>query len=265
MAHEQIALLDANDKVEIAQRQFVKNREPRCPVVMIYDCSHSMFMGDRPMIDELKRGHELLQVELLEDVVASERADMSYIMYGTEVAPPTMFATPGECDDATQEKDRFNKLDFQDMEFTSTNKAILAAIDAVEERLKHYGNSVPHYAPMIFLITDGQSNDDNDMYEPDVTMRQAAVNALRSRVAPIGKWTFMPIYISTGSASVDAEIRDSLSIYPVAPAPQPVALKPGSLMEFFRWVSASMQKRSASRTEEAVAFPDASSWVMPGA
>ncbi len=264
MAHEQIALLDANDKVEIARKQFVKNRDPHCPVVMIYDCSRSMFMGDYPMIDELKRGHELLQMELLEDVVASERADMSYIMYGTDVAPATMFATPGECDSATQEEAKFNKLDFKDMGYTSTNKAILAAVDAIEERLKHYGNSVPHYAPMIFLITDGQSNDDNDVYDTDVTMRQAAISALRDRVAPNGKWTFIPIYISTGSEKYDAEIRESLSIYPTAPVP-PVALNPGNMIEFFKWVSESMQKRSASRTTESVTFPDASGWVMPGA
>ena len=40
------------------------------------------------------------------------------------------------------------------MGLTYTNTAILTAIDAVEERLSHYGKEVPHYSPMIFLLTD---------------------------------------------------------------------------------------------------------------
>ena len=36
------------------------------------------------------------------------------------------------------------------------------------------------------------------------------------------------------------------------------------MIQFFKWVSESMQKRSESRPDEAVSFPDAPSWVMPG-
>ena len=41
MSHEQISLLDAGEKAQFAKLQFAENREPRCPVVMIYDCSNA--------------------------------------------------------------------------------------------------------------------------------------------------------------------------------------------------------------------------------
>lgn len=179
MSHEQISLLDENYRYEVAEQQFRDNREPRCPVIMIYDCSRSMQGG---LMDEVKRGHELLQQELLEDSIASLRADMSYILYGSEVDPPSLFATALESASMPEET-RPSNLNFRDMLGTSTNTAILTAIDVVEERLKHYGNKVPHYAPMIFLITDGESLDDNLPHESGKTMRQAAIEALEKRVA----------------------------------------------------------------------------------
>lgn len=275
MSHEQISLLDENYRYEVAEQQFRDNREPRCPVIMIYDCSRSMQGG---LMDEVKRGHELLQQELLEDSIASLRADMSYILYGSEVDPPSLFATVLESAGMPEET-RPSNLNFRDMLGTSTNTAILAAIDVVEERLKHYGNKVPHYAPMIFLITDGESLDDNLPHESGKTMRQAAIEALDKRVAVVpgsrrdslrdgsskpGKWIFMPLYISTGNADDDKKMRESLQDYPSAPSPVPVPLDPGNMIQFFKWVSESMQKRSESRPDEAVSFPDAPSWVMPG-
>jgi hypothetical protein len=212
MSHEQISLLDAGEKAQFAKLQFAENREPRCPVVMIYDCSGSMFMGDTPMMDMLKRGHEELQKELVNDPVASERADMSYITYGKEV---------------------------------------------------------PHYSPMIFLLTDGANSDDDEMHPSGVTMKQAAIQRLASKVAPNGNWLFMPVYISTGDPSIDAQIVESLSGYPMAPAPVPMPLTPGKMLEFFRWISASVQTRSASRTDETVNFPRPDTpgtgfdWAMP--
>lgn len=265
MSHEQISLLDAGEKAQFAKLQFAENREPRCPVAMIYDCSGSMFMGDTPMMDMLKRGHEELQKELVNDPVASERADMSYITYGTEVTPPTMFATPGEADDDGV----LSAIDFKNMGLTYTNTAILTAIDAVEERLSHYGKEVPHYSPMIFLLTDGANSDDNEMHPTGVTMKQAAIQRLASKVAPNGNWLFMPVYISTGDPSIDAQIVESLSGYPMAPAPVPMPLTPGKMLEFFRWISASVQTRSASRTDETVNFPRPDTpgtgfdWAMP--
>lgn len=280
MAHEQIALLDEGFKANWAEKQFQDNHEDRCPVVMIYDCSGSMFMGEHPMIDELKRGHELLQDELVKDFVASARADISYIMYGADVAPPTMFATPAEVAEPGSSAElesvgvnpKFNQLNFEPMGATSTNAAILAAIDAIEERLKHYNkDGVSHYAPMIFLITDGWATDNDDPHptEPGKTIQDYVVERLGEKISK-HRWMFMPVYIPSGDKEWDMKTFETLNAYPSSPSKIPVPLAPGKMLKFFEWLSASVQTRSASRTDETVSFPASTgadsdfNWVMTG-
>lgn len=286
MSHEQISLnsdVIESLKEQFAEEQFADNPEPRCPVVLIYDCSTSMWgmNGDDPKMRELMRGHELLQDELVKDPVARERAEISYITYGTQVSEPTLFTTPGEINDIqiaeadpTKDTTHYKYLNtqpvFTDMVTTSTNQALLTAIETIEKRLEKYG-SHPHYAPMIFLVTDGMATDHNaPAPNGNQTLLGYTINRLNEHIQrdeqgrpKKGSWVFLPVYIPTGDPQTDQKIKQSLSIYPSLPAPEAQPLEPGNILQFFKWISQSVQNRSNSRTEEALSFPSTSEWLMP--
>ena len=65
-----------------ASLELAQNPEPRCPCVLVLDCSASM-AGQA--IEELNRGVQTLVAELSKDRVASKRVEIAVVTFGKEV------------------------------------------------------------------------------------------------------------------------------------------------------------------------------------
>lgn len=215
--------------------EFAENADPRAPVVIVLDCSDSMTQKlpgeSRTPLDAMNGGLDVIFNELHKDELASRRAEVCFIPYGTSVGDPTPFTTV----------DGMVLPDLQPMGVTSTGSALNLALDVLESRKKDYrSNGVEYYRPILMIITDGLPTDDTT----EASQRLKDMTAKK-------KVTFMPVAVE----GADIQSLQALSGKP------PMKLSGLKFDELFQWLSASVQAVSASQPGDSVRAPAVDAWA----
>lgn len=215
--------------------EFAQNSDPRIPIAIILDCSDSMMQvrpgQDRSPFEALNGGLDTLWNELHKDPLAKRRAEVSFITYGSAVSEPTKFKTVNEMVLPTLEP----------MGVTSTGEAVVAALDAIEDRKREYReNGISYYRPIAILITDGLATSDIS----EAKMRLAEYQESK-------KLSFFPV----GVEGADLEALEDLA------GKRALMLQGVKFEELFVWVSASAASVSASQPGDQVAAPSPEGWA----
>lgn len=196
--------------------EFKENQEPRCPCVLLLDVSASM---RGKSIRELNDGVTILTNELRKDSVAPLRVEIAIITFGSEVEMIREFTTIN----------KFNPPTLSAHGLTSMGRAINLALDKLEERKEVYRqNFISHYRPWVFLITDGEPNDE----------WQTAAQRIREFEAK-KKVNFFAVGVE------DANMKQLKEFTP--PGRSPVKLRDTKWREMFLWLSNSLKSTSNSR------------------
>lgn len=225
-------MADFNNFDEI---EFSDSPDPRCPVVLVLDCSSSM-IEPRPgetvtPLDALNSGLDTLVTELNRDPLAKRRVELSVVTYGSEVTPATSFATV----------DNLILPTLAPSGVTSTGKAVVEALNALDARKKVYKeNGVQYYRPWILLITDGLSTDD---------ISEAAERVKKAEASK-----------SLAFFAVGVEGADMTALGRIS-SREPLMLAGMKFEELFVWLSASQSSVSASNPGETVPLPSPAGWM----
>lgn len=214
---------------------FAENQDPRCPVVLVLDCSSSM-IESRPgqqmsPMQALDAGLDVLVSELHKDPLAKRRVEVSVVAFGSNVNPATEFATvenlvlPG----------------LEPMGVTSMGAAVNEAMDAIENRKHMYkANGIKYYRPWVLLISDGLPTDNID----------SAVSRVRAAEEKKS--------IAFFAVGVDGADTDILGKFSNRGA---LSLQGMRFNELFQWLSASQASVSASQPGDAVPLPSPAGWA----
>jgi uncharacterized protein YegL len=199
--------------------EFAANPEPRCPCVLVLDCSASM-QGQR--LQELQRGLAQFREELMADPLARKRVEVAVVTFGGSVKLA--------CDFTTIE--HFEPPRLQAEGLTPMGGAIATSLDLLQTRTQVYrGNGVSYYRPWVFLLTDGEPNDDwhaaVHLVRDVETSKQAAVFAV-------------------GIGEANFQVLRQLVVR------QPLQLRGLMFREMFQWLSNSLKSVSHSATSEEV-------------
>lgn len=209
--------------------EFVRNPEPRCPVVLLLDSSISM-EGER--ISQLNAGVVTFKEEVKRDPTASLRVEVAVISFNDSVNVIQDFITV----------DDFVPTRLATKGRTVMGRAIAEALDMVEDRKAIYrDNGIPFYQPWIILITDGEPTD----------AWQNSASRVRQAVAD-RKVNFYVIGVQDANMSILRDISSSA-----------VMLQGLKFKELFKWVSASLKIVSSSRVGGGQAeLPPITGWAQ---
>lgn len=220
------------------ETEFANNPDPRCPVIVLADCSDSMTVTppgeSRSGLEGLNGGLDVLVSEIAKDELSRRRIELSVIGYGTDVSTPTPFKTVTDPD--------FVIPELSPMGITNTGKALNVALDALEERKRIYKEAgAEYYQPILMLISDGLSMD-------DLSSASARIKDLQSNK----KLSFLPIGVQGADLSQMSTIglRSALMLQ---------GLK---FDELFQWLSQSAASVSASNPGEDVMPPSPADWAV---
>ncbi len=202
--------------------QFAENPEPRCPCVLVVDVSSSMY--GEPM-DQLNNGIATFARELKADRLASLRTEVAIVTFGSGAELVQDFVTA----------DRFEPPTLVALGETMISWGINLALDKIEERKQMYrDNGIDYYRPWLFLITDGGPTEEQEV------VNAASENLKRAesekRVAAF----------SVGVGLANMEILAQMS------PRRPLMLKGLEFSSMFVWLSQSMSRVSASRTDDEI-------------
>ena len=198
--------------------QFAENPEPRCPCVLVVDVSGSMYGAP---IDELNKGIATFGRELKADSLASLRTEVAIVAFNHSAWLERDFVTA----------DRFDPPSLDASGGTLIAPAVNLALDKIEERKQMYrDNGIDYYRPWLFLITDG-----GDASALEVESRLKADDA-NKRVAAF-------------TVGVQGAAMDLLA--EISPR-RPLMLQGLEFSSMFVWLSQSMSRVSASRTDDEI-------------
>ena len=204
--------------------QFAENPEPRCPCVLVVDVSSSMYGAP---IAELNKGIARFAQELKADQLASLRTEVAIVTFGSGAEMPQDFVTA----------DQFNPSTLVANGTTMMSAGVNLALDKIEERKKMYrDNGIDYYRPWLFLMTDGAPTE-----TPQV------VNAMSERL----KSADDEKRVAAFSVAVGDAVMDSLTR--ISPR-RPLMLKGLEFTSMFVWLSQSMSRVSASRTDDEISL-----------
>ena len=204
--------------------QFAENPEPRCPCVLVVDVSSSMYGAK---MDQLNSGIATFAQELKADQLASLRTEVAIVTFGSGSEMPQDFVTA----------DQFNPPTLVANGVTEMSAGINLALDKIEERKQMYrDNGIDYYRPWLFLITDGAP-----------TESQEVVNAASARL----KQAESEKRVATFSVGVEG--ADMGLLTEISPR-RPLMLKGMEFSGMFVWLSQSMSRVSASRTDDEIAL-----------
>ncbi len=193
--------------------EFAANPEPRCPCVLVLDVSASM-AGTR--LQELQRGLQQFRDELSGDPLARKRVELAIITFGGSCRLA--------CDFTAVE--HFEPPRLQADGLTPMGAAVQMALDLVRTRKQVYrDNGVAYYRPWIFLLTDGEPNDD----------WHAACVAIRETEA-----SRQAAFFAVGVGEANFDVLRQVSIR------QPLQLRGLMFREMFQWLSNSLKSVSHS-------------------
>lgn len=211
---------------------YADNPQPRCPVVLLLDCSGSM---EGAPAAELSRGLQSFYDEVMEDPVAARAVELSIITFGQTVQVLQRFRALADCGQAPEIRAAGR---------TPLGAALRQALDAIAERRKFYReHGLPAYRPWIVLMTDGQPNDD---------WRGAAQDALA--LSKTGHLTQIGVAIGP-----NADMQTLREI--VGSDPGPFRMEGLRFRNFFRWLSDSLRLVTRNTHLQAPAIP-ADDWAL---
>ena len=201
--------------------QFAENPEPRCPCVLLVDVSTSMY--GKP-IDALNEGLARFADELGNDPLASLRVEVAIITFGSTAEVAQDFVTA----------DQFRSPTLIANGATAMGAGINLALDKIEERKQVYrDNGIDYYRPWLFLMTDGAPTDSVDAASSNLKQADG-----EKRVAAF----------SVGVESANMDMLTQIS------PRRPLMLKGLEFSSMFVWLSQSMSRVSASRTDDEVSL-----------
>ena len=202
--------------------QFAENPEPRCPCVLVVDVSSSMY-GDP--IDALNRGLAQFGTELKNDPLASLRVEVAIVTFGDGAEVRRDFVTA----------DRFEAPILYANGLTEMAAGVNLALDKIEERKQSYrDNGIDYYRPWLFLITDGAPTETQEVVYAASRKLKDADN--EKRVAAF---------------SVGVQRADMRLLAEFSPR-TPLMLQGLEFSSMFVWLSQSMSRVSASRTDDEI-------------
>ncbi|MDM8521384.1 VWA domain-containing protein [Anaerolineales bacterium HSG6] len=219
------------------QAEFADNPEPRCPVVLLLDTSHSMH-GDP--INQLNEALQEFASAIKRDTLASLRVEVSIVTFGGSVRALDVRGSghqiPFEAEQAFVTVDMFEPPNLVVSGNTPMGGAIRQALHLLRERKEIYKqNSLDYFRPWIFLITDGEPTDD----------WQAAAQELKEEEARKGA-----IFFGIGVEVANMEILSSFS-----EQRPPLKLRGLAFGELFEWLSKSLSSVAHSKPGEQTPLP----------
>ena len=132
--HEDVTLeeQDLMFEDELGDVEFAENPEPRCPVLIIADCSGSM--AGRP-ISAMNQGVDDLYQAIIDDEIARNRVEVALLSFGTDARIERDFATVSDG----------SRTNMAGGGVTNMHVAIHQGCDLLEERKEKYRlNGVPY-------------------------------------------------------------------------------------------------------------------------
>jgi uncharacterized protein YegL len=203
--------------------EFAENPEPRCACVLLLDTSGSM--GGAP-IAALNEGLRTFKDTLAKDPVASKRVEIAVVTFDSNVRLLQDFVTI----------EQFDPPVISDLGgATLMSAGINMSLELVHNRKAQYRSSgVTYYQPWVFMITDGAPT------EPDEEVRRTGE---RIKEAETNKRLS---FFAVGVEGANMEKLRSISVR------DPVKLKGLDFAAMFVWLSASMQRVSASKAGQQV-------------
>jgi uncharacterized protein YegL len=202
-----------------ADIEFAQNPEPRCPCVIIADCSGSM---DGPPIIELNAGLQQLKTKLIEDALACLRVEIALVTFNDVAKVEVDFCTP----------ENFNPPTLTAAGGTSLGAAILKGLEMLNSRRAEYrAAGINFYRPWLLCITDGKSGDDISEAARLVKEAESA-----KRLA----------FFGVGVLGADMDALTSLSSRPA------LCLEGINFPELFEWLSVNLGSVADSRPGDQV-------------
>ncbi len=211
--------------------EFAENPEPRCPCILLLDCSGSMGSMNGKPIQELNNGLRAFQQQLSSDDLASKRVEVTVLKFDDGVEVINEFETA----------ENFTPHELRAGGLTSMGTAIERAINMLEQRKAVYkANGISYYRPWIFLLTDGAPTD-------DITNAKEAVHE--------GERNKQFAFFAVGIQGANMDILREISVR------EPVSLKGLNFTSLFQWLSNSMSSVSRSSLDAEIALESPSGWA----
>ena len=204
------------NELTLPGEDLIKNPTARVPVVLCLDTSSSM-EGDP--IRELAEGVALFYGSIFDDEIARYSAEIGVVTFGYG-------GVRRAADFGPVEREPF--LDIQAGGSTPMGEAVCKALDMLEDRKREYQNAgVDYFQPWLVLMTDGRPNDDTRL-----AIRRIGdiVQDRKLSVFPIGIGPY----------------ADMDTLRQFSPERDPLRLRGLEFRKFFEWLSASVQRVSAS-------------------
>ena len=219
---------DMMDFDVLSEEDFADNPEPRCPCVLVLDCSYSMTSNGA--LDELNRGITTFKGAIENNDLAAKRVEVAIVSFGASVVVDHDFSTV----------DNFHPSALVANGATPMGAALEQAVDMVSQRRQVYrGNAIKSYKPWIFLITDGAPTDDITGAISKITIGEGK-----------GDFTCFAVGVDQADMNVLSQISTKRA---------PLKLKGIAFEELFNWIFDSLaQVSSDDPGVESVSLPQIS-------
>lgn len=220
------------------QAEFADNPEPRCPVVLLLDTSHSML--GQP-INELNEGLRAFNEALKADPLASLRVEVAIVTFGgsvqaIDVRSGQAEAIPLDAEQAFVTVDSFQPPTLTVNGNTPMGEAVRQGLMLLRQRKTIYKeNSLDYFRPWIFLITDGYPTDE----------WQSAAEQVKEEESRKGVIFF----------GVGVEGADMQTLAQHSTERPPLKLRGLAFQELFQWLSKSLSAVAHSKPGEQAALP----------
>ncbi len=220
------------------QAEFADNPEPRCPVVLLLDTSHSMH-GEP--IEQLNEALRLFSDALKRDTLASLRVEVAIVTFGgavraMDVRTEDNYQIPFDANLAFVTADSFVPPTLSVSGNTPLGESMRRALDLLRDRKEIYKeNSLDYFRPWVFLITDGQPTDD----------WQTAARLIKDEENRKGA-----ILFCVGVEGANMEILSQFS-----DQRPPLKLRGLAFGELFQWLSKSLSSVAHSKPGEQTPLP----------
>lgn len=199
------------EQIPFGSDSFADNPEPRCPCVLLLDTSGSM--SGAP-IAQLNEGVRTFRQELMQDLLATKRVEISIVSFGPVSIESEFHTVPN-----------FFPMELHAHGDTPMGAAIEKGIELVARRKQEYkSHGVSYYKPWIILITDGAPTDE---------WTKAAQKIREGETAKA--FSFFAI----GVDNADMNTLKQISVR------EPLKLRGHMFREFFVWLSGSMKMVSS--------------------